>query len=247
MKNTIMYATRRLLALSVAVAVCACVAESETPQTVTVEGVRPVAKAVEKLEQIYNVPITYEDIRYVHESEMKSDDQGRSIIKGGAVSFTHRTPVTSETALGVRNTQAVNAVAEVLKSYNATRGTEVFTVIAGDEALHVVPVQSTDTSGRMERIQPLLDTRVSIPPGQRTAEQVIDEIAKSLSDATGRVIGTGTLEPRAAFRRHKTDITASNEPAHSVLARLFKEIPVGYTSRPNKAGGFHLVPSSLSW
>lgn len=244
MKHTVLHSMPRLTLLCVALSGCAATA-AENTQAVSVENPRPVAAAIQQIEKMYNVPITYEDARYVNDSEMAINEQGHSVIKTRSVTFTPQT-LPSDAALDIRKQSARSAVADVLRSYNVSRGAEMFTVTDDGEGLHVTPLRFVGKFGSMENASPLLETPISLSPSVRTAAQAVREIAQAISASTGRPVGAGTLP--SLFARHTTTIAASNEPARVVLERLFQEMPLGYESKPNKAGGSHIVPgATLSW
>ena len=102
-----------------------------------------------------------------------------------------------------------------------------------------------------------MDTPVTIPAGERTASEVLAEICKAVNSAPGQTPRFGGQTPAMwiggvpgmLFEWHKTTITATNEPARSVLDRLLKEIPVmAGKEDANHPGAFHNVPANLlSW
>jgi hypothetical protein len=192
----------------------------------------PVADAVQQLETIYVVPITYEGIQHIDDNELTVDERGRQIIKSVSLSFTYEPPPEDAT-LEVRKALAKDAIAEVLKNYAALRGANVLTIVPTNAGFDVIPVD----------VQPLLDTRIFIAPGEREPNQLGKEIGDQLSVATGRKI---TAE-RGLPRRHVMTISATNESARSVLHRMVEGMPMGYETLPNAAGGTKLIPTSISW
>jgi hypothetical protein len=137
------------------------------------------------------------------------------IPRGGAFSFHYDAAVPA------------TALSDMLLSHSAalSDGGEMFSVIEGDGLLHVTPVDFIGSSGRREKIKPLLDLTISILPKQRTGADLVEEICHSLSLAAGQTVVTGTT-PLSLLATRKTAVTASSEPARSVLDRLFKEIDI---------------------
>jgi hypothetical protein len=232
--------TIKLLLLSLLVVLCD-VAHAES-KSVSVHDPRPVAKAVELLEVVYGFPITYEDAPYVHESTIAdiTDQVHRDrptssrvlIPKGGTISFTYDIPTIAGPTSGGRREAAANlagaaanAIGGVLRSDGAAHGGAMFSVIQSNGLFHVVPTRFIDASGRTEKTQPILDTPVSFVPKLKNGAGVVAEICQSLSLTTGQTVIIGTI-PTSLLGTHTTAITATNEPARSVLDRLFKEMNV---------------------
>jgi hypothetical protein len=80
---------------------------------------------------------------------------------------------------------------------------------------HVVAHQFTNASGQQERLQPLLDTPISIDAEERTSDQPLGEIAKSINSVPGQFAhaSIGIFDFKG-FTRHPTNITAhrQNDP-----------------------------------
>lgn len=216
-----------------------CAAQAQT-DVMTIQDPRPVAKALQQLEMLHGWQITYEDPPYVYMGDLvdvtrtvRSDlSGGRTankvmIPKGGALSFpipiVPVEPLTQPSTS--RPSAAFDAVRNVLDSDASIRGAEMFTVIQGGQLLHVVPTQRKSTSGRVEKVTPLLDIEISVESKERTAAELIDEICRSLSLMTKSTVVVGTV-PAKLLMAHPTTLNASQESARSILDRLFDEIDV---------------------
>lgn len=138
---------------------------SASPNTLTVQDPRPVAKAILELEKRYGWRITYEDPPY---------SRYRLVPRGGNLTFT----------LPSANPNELGAVEALVKSYNASRGGTVFAVVRGAGLLHVGPRQMTGLSGTFEPVKPILDTVITIEPKERTANALIEEICKKIFIST---------------------------------------------------------------
>ena len=217
---------------------CYCNVVSAESRSVTVKDARPVAKAVEALETIFRWPITYEDPPYVHESEMvdvtaqvRRDQQNSKrvmIPREGSFSFTYDVPSWQSESVGIEASTALQAatagaIAEVLRSYSAARGANMFTVIEDKGLFHVVPTQFIGASGGLEIAKPLLDTTISVLPKQRTGVDLVNEFCQSLTLATSQTVIPGSI-PRKLLANHVTTITATNETARSVLSQFLGEL-----------------------
>jgi len=211
-------------------------------ETLSIDGPRPIAQAARKLETIYMVPITYEDIRYVHKSETAIDGQGRLVAKGEAFSFAYEAPA-ENSPLEVRKSLAATAIANALKNYATLRGANMFSVTPTDEGFDIQGIGFTDTTGTTKKLQPLLDTPISITVDQKPAPEVLDEIAQQISAKTGRVV----VSASRISTRNLITLNATNEPARFVLRDMLKQMPTGYETKPDAQGGTQLIPTSLSW
>lgn len=226
---------RNLLLLSLFALSTTLRAESKST---AVSDPRPVAKAVAQLEALYGFPVTYEDPPYVHDHEITDvTDQvqgarqnGKRVLipKGGSFTFTFDLPDAGAHPGGgllLSAMAAEDVVANMLQSYAATRNGDMFTVTRSDRLLHVVPTRFVNRSGKPEQLTPLLSTELIVSPQSRTGFDLVSEICRSLSLATGQSVVVGNV-PSSLLANHPTTITASREPARAVLSRLLQEFDV---------------------
>ena len=210
---------------------------SASPNTLTVQDPRPVAKAILELENRYGWRITYEDPPFMHYSDFtdetdipwpgvpvqsmsqlqslqrKSRPHPRDIApKGGSLTFT----------LPSADPDELGAVEALVKSYNASRGGNVFAVVRGAGLLHVVPRNVTGLSGNFEPVNPKLDTVITIEPMERTAEALIEEVLKKISIATNTHVVIGS-NPANMLNLAKTSIGGSGKTARSILEQWIVE------------------------
>jgi hypothetical protein len=218
-----------LLALSTTV-------HAESKSTVVSDS-RPVAKAVAQLEALYGFPVTYEDPPYVHDSEIAdvtdkvqgARQNGKRVLipKGGSFTFTFDLPSAGAypgRGLLLSATAAEDVIANMLQSYAAANG-NTFIVSRSDRLFHVVPTRFINRSGKPEQLTPLLSTELTISPKSRTGVDLVSEICRSLSLATGQTVVVGNV-PSSLLANHPTTITASSEPARAVLSRLLQEFDI---------------------
>jgi len=205
---------------------------SASPNSITVQSGRPVAEAIQVLEKRYGWRITYEDPPYSHYSDISVVTdlhlpatpvqnpsqlqalQGTSRLVPKSRSLTFTLPSANPDELG--------AVEALVKSYNASRGGNVFAVVRGTGLLHVVPRQKTGSSGNLEPVKPILDTVITIEPKERTADALIEEICKKSFISTNTHVGTGPVAMN--FLQTKTSIGGSGKTARSILEQLILEI-----------------------
>jgi hypothetical protein len=116
----------------------------------------------------------------------------------------------------------MGAVEALVKSYNASRGGNVFAVVRGAGLLHVVPQKMTGSSGNLEQVKPVLDTVITVEPKERTAYALIEEICKKISIATNTDVAFGS-GPINMLTQTKTSIGGSGKTARSILEQLILE------------------------
>jgi len=183
---------------------------------------RALATAVERLEKVYGVPITYEDTKYVagEVGETTFNSEAHKTIKRHIpLSFRYEAPP-SAAPFDVRKKLAEAALTEAIQNYNSQLHGEIFTVSDTERGFHVVARNFIGASGSAEEMRPLLDTPVTIPSGIRTVDQLLAEICKEIP---GLSIG---IFPVNLFAQHHTTVAASNLPARTVLDNLVKEIAI---------------------
>jgi hypothetical protein len=202
---------------------------SASPNTLTVQGGRPVAKAIQELEKRYGWQITYEDPPYSHYSDItdvrdidwpgvpvRSPSQlqaaqqpanHRTLVpKGGSLTFT----------LSSADPDELGAVEALLKSYNESHCGFEFAAVQGAGLLHVVPRKARGLSGNLEPVKPILDTVITIEPKERTSYAMIEEICKKISIATNTNVDMATV-PTNMLIQTKTSIGGFGKTARSIL------------------------------
>lgn len=190
-----------------------------------------------KLQELYGVPITYEDTRHVHDSELDKSNSGKW-FKPEPFSITYTvTPPAPGADLPTRKAAVGQVLQDVVQKYNAARGAEMYQITETENGFHVIPIKFLDASGKMEDFHSILDSPVTIAAGERTVAAVLDGITEQLNAATGKphgfTISFQAVGPNLmlSWQQQKTNLSASNEPARSVFDRLFKEIQ---SANPNK-------------
>jgi hypothetical protein len=203
-------------------------------QTFTVSDPRPVDQATRKLEAAYGWAITYEDPPYVHESDVADvtsqvRKDGKSfprvlVPRGGTFSFAIENALRLEPGTRAPETIARAAILDMLRSYSASvGGVEMFTLTDSFGIFHIIPTQRKDASGKLEKIAPLLDTVVTIPPGKRTGLELLLEVCRSLESQTGYAV-SGPAAGNLLQTRTTQIASAPNESARSILSRFFAEL-----------------------
>jgi len=159
------------------------------------------------LQDFYGVPITFEDTRHVNDAELDKSKPHSFLAERISITYSVTTPP-EDADLPTRKAMAGEVVRDVVRKYNAARGTEIYQVTETDNGFHVVGRRFLDTSGKMEDFQPLLDTPITIEPGERTVSDVLDEMTNQINSAHGPVhsftISFRSLGGRPKFLYQKT-------------------------------------------
>jgi len=85
-------------------------------------------------------------------------------------------------------------VARLLREYGASGGL-IFAVVREGVRLHVVPSETVNASGQRIRQDSILDTVITIPPGRRTHNQLLQSICDEVKKETGYRIDVGSSDP----------------------------------------------------
>ena len=198
---------------------------SASPNTVTVQDPRPVAKAIQELDKRYGWQITYEDPPYNHDSDMPDVTP---LVQEGALVAPDASHVTVPKAailsfpLPATNQDELSIVNGVVKIYNESHRGFEFAVVRGAGLLHVVPRKARGLSGNLEPVKPVLDALITIEPRERTSEALLEEILKKVSIATNTDVGFGTV-PGNLLSLTKTSIGGSGRTARSILEQWILE------------------------
>ena len=237
MTHSISAAIRNIMFLS---ALMLCQLACSQTTTVEVTDPRPVAEAVAQLERIYGWPITYEDPIIVYGSRMEDITEQVQRAPGlshrvmgrkeGRLSFTFRLPSSLPDYGGdplQYKTEAekaiMDALASILKSYAASGAPETFAVREEDGIFHMVPTGFLNKEGKLQPMEPILDTKITIVSKQRTRQSLLDEICQSLTNASE--IDVECLLPFDSRAMQKeTTISGSDVVARTLISQLMAEL-----------------------
>jgi hypothetical protein len=240
MSNQITTITKSILPL-LALMFCQLVfAESKT---VEITDGQPVAKAVDMLEAIYGLPITYEDTITVNEDQLeditekvqRTPDPSHRImgIKAKTISFAYKLPssgasqkVSTNKTMAETESEVADALSSVLDGYAAAGGFVTFSVTKEDGVFHVIATNFLNKEGKMQPLTPLLDTKITILPKQRTRIGLFHELCQALSESSGTDVEVmdfpfngGSIQAQTTTTISGTDVTA-----RSLLSQLIAEL-----------------------
>lgn len=190
--------------------------------SISVENARPLGAAVRELGHRHGWVLTYEDPRFDYPGDQldvtfsvarSPVPPGRRILipRGGPFTFTYGPAENG--ALDARTT-----LDALVKAYSARGYPGTFRVAESSEALHVLPSSARDNGGRIVSHQSLLDTRISIPFGERTAFEWANDVLSAVRQVTGAGLEFRSM-PINLMLRSRLQGEAIYEPARDVLMR----------------------------
>ncbi len=202
--------------------------QTEKVEKLSLEGARPVWKAIDILEARYGWRITYEDPPYVHESEIKDvTEQVRKDLhlyekgkapkvigpKGGQIDVSYN--VSPKTG---RPDNPAALIQMILDAHAARGNPGVFRLIQTGGIFHVVPVQAKNKAGQLVDQGSILDARIILPEQERTGMEMLGAIIVAVSQATQVKVVSGLVPINLNYRRSRQG--AANETARDVLIRF---------------------------
>lgn len=197
----------------------------------SVEDPRPVAEAILTLEKKYGWVITYEDPRYVHESDIadvtlkvrrdldkyKPGEAPKVLVpKGGALEFTY--DVASNTNLPADPAMVVQ---KLLDAQTARDNGGRFRLETSGQIMHVIPTAIKNSYGELAHQESVLDTIISLPAGERTVLQKLESVCAAISRGANIPAEFGTI-PTNLLLQNRDQQGAERQRARDVLVRTFE-------------------------
>ena len=202
--------------------------------TLIVESPRPLDSAAITIAEQFGIAVSTEDPPYVYPDDLKDVTAEAARVpsplrrvfvpKGGRleVQFTSRPDGSPDDINGLLQTLIDKANAQFPFAYRLD---------AEGDSLTVVPTHTRDVLSRPVEITPLLDRRVTIPPGTRAIAESANLMAAELSAQTGLLVSCcQAFVAGVAWGIMKVAFEAHDESARSVLKRL---IAASLEGRPN--------------
>ncbi len=202
-------------------------------KTLSINAPRPVAEAVAQIEAMGAIPINYEDPQYNAAPDMTGvatwnpgfTQVAQSTVKiptGGKLTVSIPLDPGNEERLGsVSSVQT--AVQSLIEAANGASLPARFSVVVSNGAVFVMPTQWKSASGEMGSVTLALSSVVNLDGSSMAAFETLTSILQQVSATTGSQLQVGSV-PFRAFAETRVSLRAVNEPAYSVLARLFDVI-----------------------
>src|SRR5437016_3698734 len=198
-----------------------------------VEDPRPVAEAVKTLEANCGCVITYEDPRYVHDSEIadvtqsvrkdldrfKPGEAPRVLIpKGGPLAVDYDALPGTKVPINTLGT-----IQQLLNKHANAGGAGRFRVEKQGEIFYVMPTAFKNSLGDITPQQSLLDTVISLPSEERSGAQTLKALCNAISQQSQNLVLVGTI-PVNRFLHYHDNRGLKSERARDALADLLRSV-----------------------
>lgn len=194
-------------------------------ETLTFDDPRPVAAAIEQLGNRFGWLITYEDPPYQHRTDVVDVTNSVRRDQNRAVDSRVWIPKSRPLSINLSNRDEADpriAVQELVDSFNASQGYEIFAILQGNGLLHVVPTHVKKASGKTEPVRSILDASISISRKTRTVVELLEEICRQLSSQHNSQIFLASV-PLRAFATQDTTVAGDAVEARVLLEQLVGE------------------------
>ncbi|MBI3894662.1 MAG: hypothetical protein HY313_01895 [Acidobacteria bacterium] len=262
---------RRTMEVALPLLLLNCIAFGQTKEIeITVNDPRPLAAAIDKLEELSGIPINYEDMPVYYEADQKdvTDTVARRpppagyriiVARGGQLTV----PILVDATTGKLNdSEAVKeALFTVISAYSANNFPGGFDVEFYNGVFFVKPVRYRDEAGATLTKRAVLSAPITFPEEKRTISQTLRLILDQISKASRAEIRRGT----GSDGMGELTMGAQSEPANHVVARFLapRSAPSVASNGTNWDGGLsyrllfepklgyalnvHRVPNSPRW
>jgi len=200
---------------------------------ISVDASRPIAVALDLLEQRHGVAITYEDPRYAHESDIADVTDRVRRDSGGNPEGTHpRVLIPRHGRLHViyvmrGKTSQLDDIAAVirllLEAHAEQRLPGGFRMERSGTLFHVVPIAVKGEDGGLVEAGSVLDAKIDLLKEERTGLETLEAICAALHQVTGEHVVLG-LTPLNWLIDRRVSVGASDEAARAVLGRVLAGI-----------------------
>jgi hypothetical protein len=161
---------------------------------INVSDGRPLAKALELLTSRHGYVITYEDPRYVHDSDIKdvTSEVRRDLDQyepgqapkvfvpiGGSLTLSYA--VSSETG---QPAAPAALIQELIDVHNGGNQGGAFRLEQIGDVFHIVPSKVKDHAGNWIEQKSILDVPITLPEKDRSVMEMVDAIRKAVAEAT---------------------------------------------------------------
>jgi hypothetical protein len=188
---------------------------------------RPVSTIINQIRKEARLSITYEDPRYVNQSDIEdvtaevsrgSDTEkavGPRILvpRGHSISFVY-SPGDIATLQAARKT-----LERMVHEYSMAGGPS-FVVTQDGTRLHVQPSRVLSSSGVLVSQETILDAVISIPAANRDGGELLQAICDAVRKQTGYEIGIGPSAPGNYLSRYKSESAIEKTTAAKAIADL---------------------------
>ncbi len=225
-------------------------APSNGPITIEVSGARPLAAALDRVQELFRVPISYEEVAYENPADLTRTTptshpglKPRTIARGGPLSVTLQPSGTN------REANAYLAVQAVLAAYANDKLPGTYKAIQKSGGVEVIPVQVLGATGATRDVAPIMSRPVAFP----YADRLVLETLRLIVDSAAKVAGMRVKMLNVPFdESRRVALAATGQAASAELANLLAKVggaPKSYQLlyEPNElAYYFNLTPVPAS-
>jgi hypothetical protein len=154
----------------------------------SIEGGRPVEKAIALLARELGWNISYEDPPYVSPDDMRDEtvveiNGERALVpRGGRVTLPKNV---HEWA----NKDPIPLLESMLSTEETPRGkVKRFKILHSGTMFHVVPTRRLNEQGQWESVVPVLDTEVRLSPGERSLNEFLNQLCAEITTSSGTTV-----------------------------------------------------------
>ena len=201
--------------------------QAQREATIEVNDPRPLAKAIEVVEQRFGQPITYEDSQVENANEIddvtgavrRDGNLNKRVLipRGGPFMFRYVSPSDSSNPTEFVSILLPSLVA-TYHSYNNVGYPGRYAVLQRGDVFHIVPTGFRDKGGQDIIRGSVLESSISIPGATRTADEMIRKVLRLVTHTTGITVELG-IAPVNLLRGTTVNEGATREVARDVLLR----------------------------
>lgn len=225
--------TRAGLALAAGLSMAATQAAAQRTNRIAVSSTYPMAVMAGVLETRYGWIVTYEDAPLVNERDVV-DKASESRRSAGKRSLSAR-PQEIDLPGGlpdIENGRDREVFERVFAAHEGRDNAGRFAVVERAPGFfHIVPRQFRDANGVWRSTRSPLEAAIAFPTEERSADDTLQIILTSVSQATGMRVWGGTVTASNAFLNTRVTIGANQEPARDVLYRVITAVRARRTWR----------------
>ena len=200
------------IAVGVMTAVCLPIdAQTEaTSTTIPVTGIRGIAEALDHLQQVFQVPMNYEQLP-LERPATRQKEVPKRLLSDRAVAFTPLPDASRSPYL------AAQSVLRAYRNESEPGIYGVYKVIQQPNRVEVVPVQVLGVDDSLRDVTPLMSRRISFSEATRLLPDTLRLITEALSAESGSQVN---LIDIPGLSLEQVELGANGESAADVIKKL---------------------------
>jgi len=212
----------------------ATISENAGTTVITANSPRPLAQALDALQQKYGWLVGYEDPQFLSKSDLAEPATPGSQILPAGSRFTAEFPSTVSDEEKILQT--------VVDAYNSSENPGRFELRKTKQGnFSMVGTQAKNAQGHITPQRPVLDAPITLLPRQRTATDTINLISRRIAEQRGVKITLG-VSPRNLLDHNNVKVSGTKVPARELLLQVLSSLRGTFYWRllfdPNSKGYF---------